>query len=179
MYLLEQETRPRVDDIRFIPLTQGQFARVSACDYDRAMRRKWFAQWNSHTRSFYAYCHTTVAEGKNRAKLALGRFILGLDFGDKRQAEHKSSDTLDNTRLNLRFATTSENQGNRRKPRTNTSGYKGACEYWRKGVLVGYLAQIVYRGKRIYLGIFPTALLAHEAYCAKARELHGEFARAG
>jgi len=41
------------------------------------------------------------------------------------------------------------------------------------------MAQIIFQGQWMYLGLHPTKELAHEAYCAKARELHGEFARAG
>lgn len=178
MNLLAQETCSLDDDTRLIPLSRGLFAKVSALDYERLNQWKWFAQWNPHTQSFYAYRHTTVAEGKNRAKVGMARLILCLDFGDKRQAEHENRDTLDNQRGNLRVATTSQNQGNRRKPRTNTSGFKGVCECRRRGKLLGYLAQIIFQGKHIYLGVFPTAVLAHEAYCAKALELHGEFARA-
>lgn len=179
MYLLEQETRPRIDDIRFIPLTQGQFAKVSSADYDWLNQWKWFAIKNLHTGSFYAYRKPSVAERRNRASVAMSRLILELDFGDKRQAEHANRDTLDDRRFNLRIATTSQNQGNRKKPSTNTSGLKGASACWRRGKLLGYMSQIIFQGKWMYLGIHSTPQLAHEAYCAKARELHGEFARSG
>lgn len=179
MYLLTQETCPRVDDIRFIPLSRGLFAIVSGQDYEWLNQWKWFASRNPHTKSFYAHRHSSTASGNNRAKIGMARLILGLDFGDARQAEHSNGDTLDNTRLNLRFATTSQNQGNRKTPCTNTTGFKGVSECWRRGKFLGYLAQIIFQGKWMYLGIHPTKELAHEAYCAKARELHGEFARAG
>lgn len=182
MYLLEQETRSRIDDIRFIPLNRGLFAKVSAWHYAWLMQWKWYAQWNPHTHSFYAYRKSLVAEGEHRFNVAMSRMILGLELGDKRQAEHKSHDTLDNTdgpEGNLRIATVSQNQGNRKKPCTNTSGFKGASECWREGIFLGYMAQIIFQGKWMYLGLHRTAQLAHEAYCAKARELHGEFARAG
>lgn len=179
MNLLIQETCPLPDDTRLISLSRGLFAKVAAADYDWLNQWKWFAQWNPHTQSFYAYRHTAVAEGKNRAKIGMARLILGLDFGDKHQAEHENRNTLDNRRGNLRVATTSQNQGNRRKPSTNTSGFKGASACWRDGKLLGYMSQIIFQGKHMSLGIYPTAQLAHEAYCAKARELHGEFARFG
>jgi hypothetical protein len=179
MNLLLQETCSLHDGIRLIPLSRGLFAKVWAKDYDWLIQWKWFAQWNSHTQSFYAYRHTTVADGKCRAKIGMARLILGLDFGDRRQAEHENHDTLDNCRSNLRIATTSQNQGNRKTPCTNTTGFKGASAHRQNGKIIGYKSQIVFQGEHIYLGIHTTPQLAHEAYCKKARELHGEFARAG
>jgi len=179
MNLLTQETCPLTDDTRLIPLSRGLFAKVNAYDYEYLSQWKWFAQRNSHTQSFYAYRHTTVAEGKNRAKVSMARLILGLNFGDKRQAEHENRNTLDNRRANLRIATTSQNQGNRRTPCTNTSGLKGASAHRQNGKIVGYKSQIVFQGVHMYLGLHPTPQLAHEAYCKKALELHGEFARFG
>lgn len=179
MNLLAQETCPQPNNTCMIPLNHGLFAKVSARHYERLMQWKWTARWNPHTRSFYAYRRTRVSEGPKHGLVAMSRFILGLEFGDKRQADHKNHDTLDNTDGNLRIATVSQNLGNCRKPRTNTSGFKGASECWIKGKFMGYQAKIRFQGRQMHLGVYPTKELAHEAYCKKALELHGEFARAG
>lgn len=41
----------------------------------------------------------------------------------------------------------------------------------------GFVAEIKFNGKRVRLGTFPTPESAHTAYCAKATQLFGEFAR--
>ncbi len=182
MYLLAQETCPRVDDIRFIPLNRGLFAKVSARHYVWLMQWQWTARWNPHTRSFYAYRRVRVAERNSGQLASMARVILGLDFGDKRIADHKNHDTLDNTDGldgNLRIATKSESLWNCRKPRTNTSGFKGVSEFWIKGKLLGYQAKIRANGKQMHLGIYPTKELAYKAYCEAAQRLHGAFACVG
>ncbi len=75
---------------------------------------------------------------------------------------------------NLREATDAQNLQNRGKQRNNTSGFKGVT--WHRGGHK-WLAQIEARGAKYYLGLFDKAEDAHAAYVAKARELHGEFAR--
>jgi hypothetical protein len=172
-------TQPEDSSIRLIPLSRGLFTKVSARHYDWLMQFRWCAQWNPHTQSFYAYRGVALAGGKKRILMAMSRFILGLEFGDKRQADHRNHDTLDNTDTNLRIATRGQNQGNLRKPRTNTSGFKGVSEFWIKGKFLGYQAKIRFQGKQMHLGIHSTPQLAHEVYCKKALELHGEFARFG
>jgi hypothetical protein len=89
--------------------------------------------------------------------------------------DHRDQDVTNNRWNNLRQATASQNNANRRRPRNNSSGYKGVClcrrsEQW--------YAQIGRNGQTIRLGTFPTAQAAHAAYLAAAREFFGEFARA-
>ena len=56
----------------------------------------------------------------------------------------------------------------------NVSGYKGVR--WEKR-RKKWVAQIQFRKKGFFLGYFSDPKEAHVAYCAKARELFGEFAR--
>lgn len=42
-----------------------------------------------------------------------------------------------------------------------------------------WIAQITAGYQVFYLGTFDTPEAAHEVYCAKAKELHGEFANFG
>ena len=80
MDLLEQETCSQSDDTRLIPLTQGQFAQISTEDFERVSQFKWYAKWNTCTRSFYAVRTEWLEEtGWTRNRhVSMARFILGL-----------------------------------------------------------------------------------------------------
>lgn len=87
--------------------------------------------------------------------------------------DHKDLNKRNDAWENLRPANWSQNGCNRPVSKNNSSGYKGAFPLRGR-----FLAQIRIRGKQIYLGMFDTAELAHQAYIAAAQRLHGEFARA-
>lgn len=90
------------------------------------------------------------------------------------QVDHRDGNRSNNRFYNLRPATQAENCRNTRRPRNNTSGYKGVCfikrtQRWR--------AQIRINRKRIYLGEFDAPEIAYQVYSRAACELHGDFAR--
>src|ERR1700736_6750806 len=89
--------------------------------------------------------------------------------------DHRDGNITNNRWNNLRRATASQNNANRRRPRHNTSGYKGVYRSRRSGQ---WCAHIGRNGQTIHLGTFPTPQAAHAAYLAAARKLFGEFARA-
>jgi hypothetical protein len=89
--------------------------------------------------------------------------------------DHRDRDATNNRWRNLRRATASQNNANRRRPRNNTSGYKGIYRGRRPGQ---WCAHVGVNGQSIHLGTFLTAQAAHAAYLAAARKLFGEFARA-
>jgi len=89
--------------------------------------------------------------------------------------DHRDGDCTNNRWKNLRRATHSQNNANRRRPRHNTSGYKGVYPGRRPGQ---WRAQIGKNGRMHYLGTFPTRQAAHAAYVAAAQKHYGEFARA-
>jgi hypothetical protein len=93
----------------------------------------------------------------------------------KPEIDHRDGDGSNNRWNNLRRATRSQNNANRRRPRHNTSGYKGACFCPESGK---WRAMIGRNGKTINLGRFKTPQEAHEAYLKAARKLFGKFARA-
>jgi hypothetical protein len=88
--------------------------------------------------------------------------------------DHCDGDSTNNRWTNLRRATLSQNNANRRRPQQNTSGYKGVCFDPKCGK---WKATIRKDGHTIYLGLFSTPQAAHAAYVAAARKLFGEFAR--
>jgi len=89
--------------------------------------------------------------------------------------DHCDGDATNNRWNNLRRATSSQNNANRRRPRNNTSGYKGVTLHRGPGK---WRATIHRKGRVVHLGTFPTPQAAHAAYLAAARKLYGEFARA-
>ena len=90
------------------------------------------------------------------------------------QVDHKNGIKHANCWINLREATSSQNNCNKEKPSNNTSGYKGImwhkqCQKWQ--------ARIVLNGKFKHLGLYTTPELAYEARLKAEKELHGDFAK--
>jgi hypothetical protein len=88
-------------------------------------------------------------------------------------ADHKNRVRWDNRSTNLRPASKSQNQWNRKDPKSNTSGHPGV-----KSTPCGsFTASIQAYGKVIRLGTFTTFELAVEARKAGEVKYHGEFRR--
>ena len=88
--------------------------------------------------------------------------------------DHIDNNRTNNRIENLRHATASENQYNRRISRNNTSGIKGiswsnSSKRWK--------AQVMHEGVTTYLGSFTSLEKASEVLKKAREELHGEFAR--
>ena len=91
-----------------------------------------------------------------------------------RVLDHIDGNRLNNKIENLRAATYSENQFNRKIGKNNTSGHKGiswSLQYQK------WLARIWCHGKAIYLGKYDNLDDAVKAVKLKREELHKEFAR--
>ena len=91
------------------------------------------------------------------------------------EIDHVNKNGRDNRWVNLRLATSSQNQRNRGLQSNNTTGLKGTCFDKRRGCFV---AGIKVNGRRINLGSFDTVEEAHAAYCAGGRKHYGEFFKA-
>lgn len=91
------------------------------------------------------------------------------------ELDHADCNVLNDAISNLRDCTRTQNAGNIRRPKSNTSGFKGVSLIKSSGK---YRATIKINRKSVWLGSFHDPRKAHEAYVAKARELFGEFARA-
>lgn len=87
------------------------------------------------------------------------------------QIDHIDGDKSNNRIANLREVTNTENQQNRRRARRDnkSTGLIGSKLHRKTGK---YMANIGVDGKRIYLGLFATPELAHEAYLQAKRKLH-------
>jgi hypothetical protein len=91
-----------------------------------------------------------------------------------KQLDHKDGNRNNNKWDNIRLATDTQNQANKRRGKPNKNGYKGVA-IKRFVNSTKYQASISDHGKPKYLGLFNTAKEAHEKYCQEARKLHGEF----
>lgn len=85
--------------------------------------------------------------------------------------DHKNGERGDNRWDNLRKADYATNGQNLRQARSDSrSGYLGV--YRSKSVKMPWSARITVSGKAKYLGSFPTAPLAYEAYVQAKRKVH-------
>lgn len=96
----------------------------------------------------------------------------------KEHIDHINGDKTDNRLVNLREATNAENLRNRGKQSNNASGFKGVCVDSRRSKSP-YRTKIMFNGMTIDIGHFTTPEQAHQAYCNKAKELHGDFYNSG
>jgi hypothetical protein len=86
-----------------------------------------------------------------------------------RDTDHRNRDKSDNRWDNIRVATRTQNNGNRKA----SNRLKGASQKPNGR----WMAQIVHDKTHYYLGLHDTAEQAHEAYRRMAVKLYGEFAR--
>jgi hypothetical protein len=159
---------------RLVPLTRGFYAIVNESDYARVMRLKWYASWSEDNQCWYATRRAGKIDGEVGTAVQMHRFILGLGPDDPHVDHVDNKQTLNNSRLNLRIATPSQNQMNRKKNANNTSGFKGVYYDQRRR---GYVASITKQGKKKHLGTRSTAAAAGALYAIAAAEQFGEFAR--
>jgi|SRR6185295_14362188 len=91
-----------------------------------------------------------------------------------RQVDHEDTNRRNNRWVNLREATPTQNNANRKVSRVSKSGIKGANYHPQSGK---WRARVQHGGKVTEVGLFETPELAGAAYLAAAQKIHGEFAR--
>lgn len=152
-----------------IPLSLGLVALVDDEDFTYLSQWAWYAKSNRY-KSFYVK-RTLRVNGKS-FYVAMHRQILGAPPGVI--VDHANRNTLDNRKLNLRFATTHQNMCNRIAVRSRF-GYRGVKQ--RRSGHGKWEARIsLLDGTRRHLGSFETAEDAARAYDEAAKRAHGEFA---
>ena len=117
----------------------------------------------------YTNCRTST---KPRRTLKTHHLVWYFSTGEwpEQGIDHIDGNRANNSIVNLRLATRSQNAANRKNWRNEVKGI-----YKRKDTGM-YLALIRKNKKRIFLGEFPTTQEASAAYNKAAEALHGEFA---
>lgn len=155
------------ESLGHLALQDGSFARVDVGDFERCSAINWCLNGKG-----IVVGYVPGPRGERRM-VRLNRFILEAQPGQI--VDHADGDQRNNTRANLRFATTKQNAQNRRKPDVaTTSRYKGVC--WNGGASPWQAAVRLRDGTIQHLGVFADEESAARAYDAAARDLYGEFA---
>lgn len=150
-----------------IPLTQGKVAVVSDHRFEHLNQWNWCA--TKHKNTWYAVRNM---KAPFKGTVLMHREIMNAP--KEMDVDHWDGNGLNNTDENLRVCTNAQNIQNSRKRSDNTSSFKGVT--WSKSY-EKYQAQITVEGQYFWLGYFNDPEEAARAYDAKAKELHGEFAR--
>lgn len=119
----------------------------------------------------YGYIRITI---NNKRYLAHRLAFLYMSRNIPKEVDHINGNTSDNRWYNLRACSRSQNQGNQKLHKNNISGYKGVCFH---KITNQWMAQISFKSKRIYLGLFSCKHRAAEVYNKAALEYFGEFAK--
>jgi hypothetical protein len=150
-----------------IPLNEGRVALVDDQDYDLLV---YLGPWYVlKARSGLEYAQLGLGARQTRRHFLMHRLIL-LAPPDN-DVDHRDRNGLNNQRLNLRFATPSQNHANMIKT-GKRSRFKGV---WPGKS--GYTAMIKKNQQRHYLGHYKTDIEAAQAYDAAALRMFGEFSR--
>lgn len=141
------------------------YALVDDEDAELVQRHRWYK-----VPAGYVVTRVPHQGGRYRT-LYLHRLILGLDFGDRRQGDHKNFDKRDNRRENLRICTGSENTQHVPPRRGGSSRYRGVSFDRQIGL---WRATVHIRGRQAFYASFDNELEAARA-AAQFRAKHMPF----
>jgi len=149
-----------------IKLTQGKVALVDDEDFEYLNQWKWYAQKTRH--------HWYAARRGSRIIAPRPIYYMHKEIiKDADLVDHKDGNGLNNTRKNLRAATRKQNVHNSRC--RGSIGYKGVVKV-PKLVTNPYRSGIMFDGKFVSFGFFPTEKQAAQAWNDNVGKYHGEFA---
>lgn len=173
---LQREMQLPLFDPVSVPLTKGYVAYIDSVDAD-LLGTNWHARCGKGN-GMYATHRLGRKNGKLGKFIHLHRVImeriLGRPLIKGEEVDHKDLNPLNNCRDNLRVATRSQQEHNKRMKPNNKSGYRGVRFSHGSG---RWVANIRLGGPSLHLGTFDTPEAAYAAYCKAAREHFGEFAR--
>lgn len=138
-------------EIKLIPVFGGLFAIVDSEDFEWLSQYRWRLDTKGYVRAW-------MSKGLGRKSAKMHRLVNKTPNGF--QTDHINRNKLDNRKANLRTVTQQENQWNCPFRKDNSTGYRGVYKT-RSGK---FFAAISLDGKIRRLGIFTTAIEAHEEF---------------
>lgn len=129
--------------MRYISLTQGQFAIVDEADFEELSKYKWYFHQGRAVRK------PRVVDGRKKGFVWMHREIV--NPGKNKVVDHINGNTLDNRRDNLRVCTRSQNQWNKTLHTKSVTGVKNI--HWNKQKR-RYIVRFQKYGKKIDFGQF-------------------------
>lgn len=147
-------------------LQNGEECLFDIEDYNKIKQYRWHKDSCERVR--------TTIHNKNGKASALFMHNVIMCPPDGMVTDHIHGKTLDNRKCELRICTPLDNGKNKKKPITNTSGYKGVS--WSKKHQK-WSASIKNNQQQYWLGYFDTKEDAHYAYEQAAKEMFGEYKR--
>lgn len=150
--------------MKIIKCRHGEECLVDDSDYPELSKHTW---WVKTCKSKYAdqdikYAFTNLYANNTRVRVYMHQLVLKVDA--YKLVDHKNHNGLDNTRLNLRECTNTQNRHN---SRARYGGFKGIT--FTRGRWQAYC-------EKTYLGKFIDPVEAAKAYDRVAKERFGEFA---
>lgn len=158
-----------------IPLTRGYSTVIDACDADLCAQN-WCVGFNGKRHDRPIARRTDHNKGASR-QVILHRVIMqrmaGRQLERRELVDHIDGNPLNNTRANLRIATTQENTRNSGIRKTNSSGFMGI---WKDKERNTWRAEISINGVKHRLGTYKTPEEAHVVWLEQTQRIFGEFA---
>lgn len=163
-------------EVAIVHLSKGYKAIIDSADANIASQYSWRAdigrRKDGSIRTVYARSERRNSDG-SRDVILLHRLLLSPE--ERMHVDHIDGDGLNNRRCNIRIASPSQNQWNKRTPESSVTGMKGVSFKKNRGK---FQATIRVLGKTRHLGLFSDVSEARKAYCDANRKMHPEFGRA-
>lgn len=157
--------------MKLIPLNDGAFAKIDDEDYLVCSQMPWCSMKSKKNRELY--CQTRRQEnGKTRYQL-MGRFLMGLNPGDKRVVRYIDHDPLNNQRANI-VVTDRKHATSNRRPALTRNGRKRSSRFKNVSYQGGALPWKVGR-KQSYWRSEKNAALASDMYYLLRKDIKDAF----
>ena len=127
------------ENMKQIPLTQGQFAIVDDDEFERLSEFNWKALWNKDIRGYYAA--REIGGRKNKKTIYMHRLIANTPVG--MVCDHIHHNTLDNRKSELRNLSPAQSNMNMRLRKDNKLGIRGI----HKKECGSYMTRLVFNGE--------------------------------